>query len=398
MRVDGEEKTKRKEKETYAIKKANQLEFSIAEDVQRSLKYIKQYTQIALDTIEDPAGRAYAIKHVLIDPLSGLSRQEANSVFIRLITNDMEFRDRRITISSAINSAMNTGSINKINLSNLEFILYDVRKESIIRNFMDDHNRGFVRDQILAILEKNAKTLNTEHDLRDLSNYHEFISVRCAHESLESLHSLRLNRSQIITIISFADCYDDSGLYLDIKKFASYAAGCIENLMSISHLETRALAMKKGEINEIKAMNGMREEDIMEHLEEAVKHKEMKKQNTYEISTKELTDILIEIPGLYLNKKEAIAAIASIKHTSPESIDVRDFFKGIYHSLFSVCKERYISRRAKLLSHRTGKCDVLSVTSLAERLLDVLKLKLRHDKIEIMFTAEEKLDPNRKSR
>jgi hypothetical protein len=80
---------------------------------------------------------------------------------------------------------------------------------------------------------------------------------------------------------------------LDIKKFASYAAGCIENLMSISHLETRALAMKKGEINEIKAMNGMREEEIMELLEEAVKHKEMKKQNTYEISTKELTDILI---------------------------------------------------------------------------------------------------------
>merc|ERR1711916_136561 len=50
-----------------------------------------------------------------------------------------------------------------------------------------------------------------------------------------------------------------------------------------------------------------------------------------------------------------------------------EFMMCSYHTLSIVCRERYIKRRQGLLEHRLSEGDVVNVTSVVERMFDIMK-------------------------
>ena len=392
LHIDNDQKKQRDETEKIAHDKATEICNSITHEVEHASKFIRTQFEVVMSSIEDSIERAKTLKDILNDPQSGLSRQEANTIYIRLLTNDLNFKkEMRLSVHDALRTSISTGSVKSVKLNDLEEIIREARRSSLVRNFMEDVNKGFIRDQIFQMLEAaSASNRDSEGHFDGI-----YIPVRHAYECLENLTSLRLHRAEIISMISFADCYDETGQYLDAKRFAAYAAGCIENLTSVAGMESRAIAAKKGNLTEKKVMNGMNEHEIRQFLEKEFMVRSDQDRSPNLISRCDLEDIITNVPGIYITKKESTAVIASFKHTKEGDIDIREFLKGAYSSFVTVCFERYLSRRAKLVGHnRNG--DVMGVTSLAERLLDILKLKLKGHDLFIVFPAEDHIDTSKR--
>ena len=93
----------------------------------------------------------------------------------------------------------------------------------------------------------------------------ELIPVKVCFTALEKTRDLRLTRSQIMLIISWADCFDKDHSFLFLEKFCSHAAAIIAQ-MNILH-EVRAEVLSTANISDKKALHGWRIADLETYLE-----------------------------------------------------------------------------------------------------------------------------------
>jgi hypothetical protein len=115
--------------------------------------------------------------------------------------------------------------------------VYEARKISVMRGLMEEIDGSATRTTILKALHAEAKRLRKAGEMSEETTY---LPVKSCFKVLESLHELRLNRSQILFIISWAECFDKDGVEVDMDKFADHAANIVSKLNVKEMLETRA--------------------------------------------------------------------------------------------------------------------------------------------------------------
>ena len=383
-RISEVEKNRRHDQEKWARKKTEQLSHSFLGEAHQSAKYIRHHVQIINETIDDLNARQHAIKAVLKNPHSGLAKQEVNAIFIRLIPGNhfsgSALRDR--TLTSGLPQR-------QITLDELEETIFEVRRLSMMRGLLEKKEKKFIASSILSELEKVAYQVKVKTGATSLPT---FISAKSCYNVLETSVSLRLNRSQILAIISWSECFDESHMMIDYKRFATYAGNMIERMLGADMQEKRASAVSKGQISTTKAMNGVTETEVVHYLKEAFKNS-INKNKEHHINVKTLFQIVRDIPGLKLSKREAMAVVIAFPHMDDEHINCREFIHWCYHTLVTVCKERLISRRLPLtaagLENRPENLnEYLQIKRLAEQMLDVLKLRINKSQLLIGFSPE----------
>ena len=367
--------------EDFAHRKVAELEFSIKKDMERSSRYLTTNLDVAMNSIEDPHEKAKAIKDVLQDPRSGLGRAEVNTIFVHLLEHDTAVKNKKIVTNSDVNSAIDHAtneSIASISILELEEIIFEVRKQSVVRGFLETYNHAYVLDQINGHLKPFVRSSAVEDDLV------EWVPIRKVFECLENLSSIRLRRSQITLLLTQLDCYDEDYMNLDLHKLANTISNSIEDFVGVSNIEARALAIRKGNISVEKVMNEITEEQLVTILKDSLAPYGVR------VGDQQVAAILTDIPGLYLSKREASAAVASIERSAghEDKINVQEFIRGAYETVHVVCQERFIARRTKLLKHRLCDGEVLEVTVLVDRIFDVMKLRAVDDSIEIAFVSD----------
>lgn len=382
-------KEEKEENELFAHEKALELEHSIRADMERSVDFLSTSIDVALNTIEDPSEQAKVIMNILLDHRSGLGRTEVNTIFSHLLRHDSNFgkkldRIDKKSVQNLIDTATRSNNAS-ITIDELENIIFETRKQSIVRGFLEEFNQGFIRDQVIGALKPYSRASDDEEDIQ------EWILCHDAYKALFQIPSLRLRRAQLLAIFAFAESYDENFEHVEILKFANFTSTCVENLCSLQNFESRALAMRKAKVDDNKCMNDLTEVDVVQMLEGALSS------NTDGIiKDNELVKILQNLPQLAISKKEAVAIVASMDRTSEDEsmIAIEDFMASSYHTLVIVCRERYISRRQGLLHHRVNEGDVINITSVVERMFEIMKLKHENDGLEISFMSDEDQQAN----
>merc|ERR1711871_189449 len=320
------------------------------------------------------------MKNILTDPRSGLGRTEVNSIFTRLMQHDHDFKTRRDTVDTkTVDHLIHTATRDKvasITIEELEELIFETRKESIVRGFLEDFNQGFIKDRVIGALKPFSHASDDEEDIQ------EWVHCRDAYKALLNLSSLRLRRSQLMAIFTFAECYDDSLEHVELIKFANFASTCVENLVTFQSLQSRALTMRKSKMDDNKCMNDLAEDEVVQIVKEA-----LVSCTDETIRDKDLMKVLQNMEKFPISGKEAAAIVASTDRTPQDEsmIVIEDFISTSYHLLLIICRERYISRRQGLLDHRVTEGDLVSITSVVERLFEVMKLKHENDGLEISF-------------
>lgn len=388
MNTDKENLTKEEKEsnEAFAHVKATELEESIKADLQRSIGFLSTSIDVALRSIEDPREQAKVIKDILLDHRSGLSRTEVNSIFTHLMQHDTKFANHHVipintqSVQNLIDNATHENNA-AITIDELERIIFMTRKVSIVRGFLQQFDQGAIKDQVISALKPFSRVSDDEEDIQ------EWVLCRDAYKALYGLTSLRLRRSQLLTLFAFAECYDENYEHVEILKFANFVSTIVSTMVSVQNLESRALAIRKGNLGEDTCLNNLTEVEIVQNLE-----KSLSLLPDGLVNEKKLIEILQQdLKNLSLSHKEAAAIVASMERTSDDDtmIPVADFLPSCYHTLLIVCRERYISRRQMLLDHRVSDGDVVAITSLVERMFEFMKLKHENDGLEISFYSDE---------
>ena len=72
-----------------------------------------------------------------------------------------------------------------------------------------------------------------------------YVPADVCYSALEEAKELKLHPAQIMSIISWAECYDKTGTQLDFQRFADHAANVIVQLFDGDQLENRAFILEK---------------------------------------------------------------------------------------------------------------------------------------------------------
>ena len=222
--------------------------------------------------------------------------------------------------------------------------VYDCRKMSVMRGLMEEIDSSNTRTAIAKALREEAARLRHKGTLSDDNTY---LPVKSCFKVLESLHDLRLNRSQILFIISWAECFDKDGNNLEMDKFAEHAASIVARLGVKEMMETRAEVVAQGSFDEKKVLNGMREQELEMHLEYAFTSLNA---DNFEITPLQLYDVLKDIPRLNLSERDCSALISPFDHdhTDDAPFNWKEHLHSITSMIITHCRERIIHRRMSL--------------------------------------------------
>jgi hypothetical protein len=221
--------------------------------------------------------------------------------------------------------------------------IFDVRKVSVMRGLMEGIDTSVTHTTILRALMEEVTALKASGEMSQESFY---IPIKNCFKVLGDLHDLRLNRSQILFIISWAECFDKDGVEVDVVKFAEHAAGIISKITAKEMMETRADVVNKGSFDEKKILNGMRENELEMHLAYALASLNAE---DHVITSDQLKDVLKEIPRLNLSERDCSALVIPF---DPEHLKGPLNWKEHLHAIVSMiithCRERIIHRRLSL--------------------------------------------------
>jgi Ca2+-binding EF-hand superfamily protein len=141
--------------------------------------------------------------------------------------------------------------------------IFEAKKITIMRSLLQEIDIDATQQAILSMLQEDLLQRQKNNEISPDSTY---LPVSVCYSVLENIHELRLNRAQIMFLISLADCYDREGKTLEIYRFAEHASAIIAHIHDSEVLETRAEVMQMTVIDDRKAFQGLREKEFIEEL------------------------------------------------------------------------------------------------------------------------------------
>jgi Ca2+-binding EF-hand superfamily protein len=374
-----EEKNRR---EAWALQKANESSPAWMIDVRKTVSFLYDKLQLVHDTIEDPIGRRNAVVEVLRHPNAGLNRTEANMLLARLYPH-------KGSLDSAVDLSAHTSASNSLIL-NLENILSDIRRTTIMRGFIEDLPASSVAAHLQSVF--NAE-LGRLHEAAKLKDGDAFVSSTSLPLStvfglLERNTMVRLNRTQILGILSWADCFEEgSSSEINCKRFARYAADVITKLNSPDQMLRRASVVKHAAFEMNNLLNGATQAEIESYLTDAFTklQKETKVLDEFQV-----TSVIRNMPKVNLSDKEASTLFATIPKNPDKGFQWKQFVPCAYLATADICRERMISRRLTLMGAAEMNAeDRLALQKLAERLAPLVTLRRYKGRLRIVLPSDD---------
>lgn len=285
------------------------------------------------------------------------------------LTKDQQRRTKKNKLAKIASGFVAPKVSLKKNLDELIDLITKVRRASIVRNILKQLN-----PQSCSLL-----ILNKMEELRDglisagtLSKTSIFVPARMCFQSLQQLQELRLSQPQILSIISWAECYDAEGVRLDYNRFADHAAKVISKLFTPEQLEARGRILAGLDFEEA-YMGGINREDLDDYFKQALGKRTS-------ISTEEFVSVVVNLPVLSISRNEAVATAAGHQYDHENDvISAESVIELSYDLVRHICRERHINRRMVLQSVAKGKNEeaFAQLTDLAEKFADYVKIR-RH--------------------
>lgn len=400
-----EEKRRREE---WAAQKAEEAEHDWIVDVRKSVGFLYDKLTLIADTIEDLASKRNAVLEVLRHPNSGLNRTEANMLLAKLYPRlDQAGQDDDIL---SVTSSHTKGSITlmepKVNdhhtnsLLNLENLISDIRKITIMRGFLEALPASSIAEHLMHLFENEAKRLEEERAqqskraktsesddeepnvLAQLS-----LPLSSVFAVLEKNTQVRLNRTQILGILSWSDCYEQGSTSdINCKRFAVYAADVIAKLNNPEQMLKRATVVKNAKMDPVTVMNGATQMEVDDYYFTAFSALSHEKDF---LDERDILKVIRGVPKVTLSDKEALALLAAIPLHPDMGFDWRQFLPSAYLATAEICRERLIARRITLMgASEMNAEDRLALQRVAEGVANLVTLRRTRGKLYIVLPTD----------
>jgi Ca2+-binding EF-hand superfamily protein len=256
----------------------------------------------------------------------------------------------------------------KKSLTELIELITNVRRTAIMRSIVKQLNPASCAQLILNKIEELREEQIEEGKLEKNTI---FVPVRLCYRALHELQELRLSQPQISAVISWADCFDSSGLDLDFQRFSEQAAKSISNLFNPVELELRGKILTELGQDE-SYMNGVTKENFETYLRESLEDDH--------VSITTFIALLTGFHALNISKNEAVVASASQQYDVNDNITAESVLELTYGIVRHICRQRHINRRMALQAAVDGKNDEAknSLSALASQFADFIKIR-RHE-------------------
>jgi hypothetical protein len=316
-----------------------------------------------------------------MDVRSGLSRTEIPHV-LKVIMPDCP-KSRADGRHGQVNENVNHESSAHIDLSNLEMAIYEARKLTVMFGLMETKDKGALEMHILKMLERKAEEIRNERGLAECPVY---IPVRACFEVLEASTSLRFHRTQLVAIISWADCFDEDGVDVDFRRFARYASDMMAGMLSGEQIKKRA-KIKEEQVTDEVASNGLTEPELQKYLSDCAEHLHHKRHGhghfhmSEGVLAKDLLKVVREIPKINLTNKEASTIVAQMPVHNDDTIYWADMIPNAYSTVLDLCRERMVTRRVELTEgssddEKEGQSsEAHAMEHLGKRILQILRIR-----------------------
>ena len=406
----------KKRREDWAAEKAEEARQDWIVDVNKSVNFLFDKLTLISDTIEDLSSRRNAVLEVLRHSNSGLSRTEANMLLAKLYPRAESAEDDILSVASrGSKGSVSLVSTDKVNdhhqnsLLNLENLISEIRKMTIMRGFLEALPASSIAEHLLHLFENEFRRLEAEkkqsNDLpRHLSIDEEAeaemltsgnmtLPVSAVFSVLEKNTQVRLNRTQILGILSWADCYEQSNTSLiNCKRFSVYAADVIAKLNNPEQMLKRATVVKNAKMDAKTVMNGASQAEIDDYYFSsfsALSHEKVV------LEESDILKVILGVPKVDISEKEAIALSAAIPQHPDFGYDWRQFLPSAYLATAEICRERLIARRITLMGAAEMNAeDRLALQRVAEGVANLVTLRRSRGKLYIILPDQH---GNRKS-
>lgn len=364
---------------------------------------------LVVATIADVHVQRRELLEVLKNPLNGLSRTEVNlmaSMLLNQKDNNMSMdelvqQSLRIPKDLIQTEKMIRGRKTEVVYKPLqlesedhllEMIKY-VRKMTVMRGILNTVEPNTIAKQLLVRFTDEAEKIRKEkNDFEPVCH----LPVQKIIKVLETIPTLNLRQEQIMSLVSWSDAFHSPGIGIDYRQFAFYAGDVIAKLRDKTELEKRKIILSNPNVDANSALKGCTQDEIEKFLELAIKESTLGEMTG--ISDQMLFDALTNIPRLNLSDKEAASIYGSVLSNNGSETSWRSIKPYLYPSVRSVCMERMISRRVKLLGASScvlGEYEELQ--KIADRLLDTVSIKKKGNNYAISFKTEGMKGPRRSS-
>ena len=287
------------------------------------------------------------------------------------------------------------GMLETINPTELATILTNTF-ETEIKNIVDEEDEANHQHNNNNNNTNNNKKKGTPSNIETLSISSEekdgitYVPTNLCYKVLNKIPNIRLNKMQLIALLSWADCFEEGGSGVDYRAFARYASDIISKMGKVAELEKRAQAVNHiNKLDERKLVGNLSPSLVESYLQKRFTDAEDLKGNVNEVL---FIEVLMGIPEAKLTSKEAAAITAIIPHDADKSIHWREFLPWAYHTIRELCEERMIGRRMTLFAASTPDGDLLPLEHFAQRLVGFMKLKQILGKPVITFPTDEMND------
>ena len=410
----------RENNEDWASRKAQRIMKSSMHDINHIVRYIKERVCLIEETIEDAATRMSTIQEVIRNPHSGLSRTEANSIIMKLFTLEAivnrsrySFRkhvtkptgrapgvagSRKGAVLPRDHAAMNnvqdevsrhegTGET-VLTTHDLRSAVIDAREKSIMRSLLEDIDPSSLEQSLTQSCEVIYEKMVADGQI---SSSTEYLPVNVLFGMLENLSYLRLNKAQLMAILSWVpqECYDAAGTSVEFRKFSLYAAGVITKMRKPDTLDNRANILDDVDLSDEALLNGMTEKTLHDYFvtEFSAKHSDEK------ISEENFCFIIMNIPHLKLNKIDALSVLGSFPRTVDGAITWREFLPWSHNTILHLLREKAI----QAVMHKRQEDEEAKIAAeakrsvfkdLSEKLIEYVKIKQQGDIVHVYLPGD----------
>jgi len=233
------------------------------------------------------------------------------------------------------------------------------KKETIMRGRLQTLRADAATRALLISFEHARELLSMQARVEFHENY---LPVRVAFNVLEDCLHFRINRSQILALIIFSNCFDRTDTLIEYQKFAKYVGAAIRKLHLPSEIEKRAEVIKliskeaKAQTGNVKCNHYFDSLAISEEkLDQYIVDSFLKVEDSRgEVSQAEFIRIICSIPGVVLTTKDAITVSAGFPHTPEGAVHWQKFVPWAYKTISALSLEHMIKRRITILELDTN--------------------------------------------
>lgn len=385
-----EEKRKREE---WAAQKAEEASQDWLIDVRKSVKFLFDKLSLINDTIEDMISKRNAVMEVLRHPNAGLNRTEANLLLAKLYPSKdaaLESSDSMSEASRARKLILQSGS-DAQPLLNLETLISEIRRTTIMRGFLEALPASTIAEHLMYMFTLEAQQIKESRGASAADEDTEAVvslPISAVFAVLEKNTQVRLNRTQILGILSWADCFEEgSQTEVNCKRFSTYAADVIVKLNDPAQMLKRANIAKTTNFDNETILNGATQQEIDDYFFTAFSTLARKKEI---IDENDVSEVMKNVPKIQLSDREAVALSASVPMHADMGYDWRQFIPCAYFATLELCRERMIARRVTLLgASEMNSQDRSALQKIAENISKAVTLRRTRGKLYIVLPIDD---------